>query len=219
MAAAERAAYAATPAELLDRGPAFIRLRSGLLRARLRGSAWDECEAFATAAHAFWLAVGERRTEAAAALAALRPTESESALALASPSPAAIWATPAPRSFCPSPTRAHDPARAAWLRAEAALDLCDRRRGPEARVLIERAKAQAAELRPAGPRPGCAAATPPASSSASATGPPPRPSSPRWPALEPKGLAARCLVPPPARRPRRAARRKRGHRPLCGPIR
>ena len=143
-AAAERAAYAASPEEVLDRGPAFVRVRTGLLRARLRGSAWAECEAFVTSAHALWLAVSERRPEAATAL--------ESGLSPAAAPPSAHAAVA--RRYL-GHARAEelllladatpDPARAAWLRAEAALDLCERRRGSEARILIQAAKDQADE--------------------------------------------------------------------------
>lgn len=134
-AAVSRAAYAETPKEILDRGPAFIRLRTGLLRARLRGPAWNECDAFATTFHAFWLASGERRTEAAAALSSLYPPET-------SPwKPQAAVSTITRRYL--GRAKADDlaavaesterPALAGWLRAEAALDLCERRRGPEAK--------------------------------------------------------------------------------------
>lgn len=143
--AAEKAAYAVTPAEVLDRGPAFIRLRTGLLRVRLRGTAWDECDAFITGSHALWLAISERRTEAAAALTSARPPES-------SPWPAQAVVGAIARRYL-GRARAEelialadatpDPARAAWLLSEAALDLCERRRGFEARTLVERAKAQA----------------------------------------------------------------------------
>lgn len=145
-AAVARAAYAVTPIEILDRGPAFVRLRTGLLRARLRGGAWDECDAFATVFHAHWLAVGERRTEAAAALSWGTPESS-------------VWK---PYAAVGAVTRRYlgraraeeleglaaatgDHALAAWLRSEAALDLCERRRGTEARALVERAKAGADE--------------------------------------------------------------------------
>ncbi len=143
--AVSRAAYAVLPDELLDRGPAFIRLRSGLLRARLRGAAWDECEAFAASAHALWLAVGERRTEAAAALAAVRPVEAELPNVLAAVARRYLGHARA-EEILPLAEGVKDPARAAWLRTEAALDLCERRRGPEARALVEAAKAQVADL-------------------------------------------------------------------------
>jgi transcriptional regulator with XRE-family HTH domain len=140
-----RAAYAETPKEILDRGPAFIRLRTGLLRARLRGPAWNECDAFATTFHAFWLASGERRTEAAAAMSSLRPPES-------SPwKPQAAISTIARRYL--GRAKADDlvavaestegPALTAWLLAEAALDLCERRRGGEAKEHLRKATALA----------------------------------------------------------------------------
>lgn len=144
-AAVTRAAFAETPKEILDRGPAFIRLRTGLLRARLRGPAWNECDAFATSFHAFWLASGERRTEAAAAMSSLRAPET---------SP---WK---PQSAISTITRRYlgrakaddlviiaegteSPTLTAWLLAEAALDLCERRRGGEAKELIRKATALA----------------------------------------------------------------------------
>lgn len=139
------AAYAVTPLEILDRGPAFIRLRTGLLRARLRGPVWNECDAFATTFHALWLATGERRTEAAAALSSLRPADQS------------VWK---PQAAVSAITRRYlgrsrseelsaladnseDPALSAWLRTEAALDLCERRRGTEAKEQLERAVAAA----------------------------------------------------------------------------
>ena len=140
-----RAAYAVTPVEILDRGPAFVRLRTGLLRARLRGTAWDGCDAFAAAHHAHWLAVGDRRPEAAVALASIRPSEDGDAGYTKEMS--AIVRRYLGRVRAEELTTladaVGDPAVAAWLRAEAALDLCERRRGPEAVALIQRATAEA----------------------------------------------------------------------------
>ncbi len=143
--AISHAAYAVTPLEILDRGPAFIRLRTGLLRARLRGPAWNECDSFATAFHALWLATGERRTEAAAALSSLRPPDQSTW------PPQNAVAAIARRYLGRSRSeelsaladKTEDPALAAWLRSEAALDLCERRRGAEAKENIEKAIAVA----------------------------------------------------------------------------
>ncbi len=147
-AAVARAAWAVTPPEIADRGPAFIRLRTGLLRTRLRGTGWDDCAAFAASAHALWLATGERRTEAAAALAGIDPDQ------IGPGKPHAAIAAVVRRYLGRARTDelealagvTNDPAQAAWLRAEAALDLCERRRGPEAILLVARAKAEADSL-------------------------------------------------------------------------
>ena len=141
LAAVSRAAYAVTPAEILDRGPAFVRLRTGLLRARLRGSGWEECERLAVGSHALWLAVGERRTEASVALAGAHtpqggPGAHAAILLVAWRHLGRVRA----EELEVAADTATDPAVAAWLRAEAALDLCERRRGAESRILVGRAK-------------------------------------------------------------------------------
>ena len=145
LAAAHPAVWAATSAEVLERGPTFIRLRTGLLRARLRGAAWDGCELLVTGSHALWLAIGERRTEAAAALASLRPTPpggSEAHTAVVLVARRYLGRARAEDLEIAAETVV-DPALAAWLRAEAALDLCERRRGFDARILLQRAKEDA----------------------------------------------------------------------------
>ena len=145
LAAASRAAYAVTASEIHDRGPAFVRLRTGLLRIRLRGDGWAQCDILLASFHAYWLAVGERRAEAAAALASVPD------------SAAAIW--PQATAVGAAARRALGRVRAeellslanateeislaAWLRSEAALDLCERRQGAEARALARRANEDA----------------------------------------------------------------------------
>lgn len=140
-AAIFRAAWAVSPTEIHDRGPAFVRLRTGLLRARLRGPAWSELDARVTSSHAFWLAVGERRMEAAVALSGLRPPSE-------SPAPHEAAAIVARRylgqardeEILAYAEATVDPAVAAWLFAEAALDALERRRGGEARETMARAQ-------------------------------------------------------------------------------
>lgn len=147
-ASVARAAYAVTPTETRDRGPAFVRLRTGLLRARLRGTAWDECDAFATGFHALWLAVGERRTEAAVALTGTGAPSTQTN------GPYATVAIVARRylgraradELLAFSERVATPGERAWLRSEAALDQCERRRGAEARANAERAKLEAEEI-------------------------------------------------------------------------
>jgi transcriptional regulator with XRE-family HTH domain len=144
-AAINRAAYAETPAEILDRGPAFIRLRTGLLRARLRGPAWNECDAFATSFHAFWLASGERRTEAAAAMSSLRPPETspwKPQTAVSTITRRYLGRAKADDLIAVSEST-DSPSLTAWLLAEAALDLCERRRGGEAKEYLRKATALA----------------------------------------------------------------------------
>jgi len=143
--AISRAAYAATPLEILDRGPAFIRLRTGLLRARLRGPGWNDSDAFATSFHALWLAMGERRTEAAAALSSLRPPDQNGWKPQSAVSAIARRYLGRSRSeeLSSLANGTEDPALGAWLLTESALDLCERRRGSEAKEAIERAVAMA----------------------------------------------------------------------------
>ncbi len=136
--AVEKAAFASTPTELFDRGPAFIRLRTGLLRARLRGDGWSAVETFATEHHGLWLAVRERRTEAAATLAVLSD-ENGPVAAVARRHLGRARAEELQTLAASS----RDVAQKAWLDAEAALDLCERRRGPEARMILDRAISQA----------------------------------------------------------------------------
>ena len=139
-AALSIAAFAVTPTEILDRGPAFVRLRTGLLRACLRGAAWNEGAAFAAAYHAHWLATGERRSEAATALGGVEK-DFEAV--------GAITRRYLGRAHAEELRRlgeeTKDSAVAAWLFAEAALDLVERRKGGEAKALVERAKATADE--------------------------------------------------------------------------
>lgn len=148
VAAIERAAYATTVQEMRDRGPAFIRLRTGILRVRLRGKAWELCDAFATISHALWLAVSERRTEAAVALSAARPAESSpwSAHATVAAVTRRYLGRARGEELSALASSTSDPAQAAWLLTEAALDLCERRRGTEARQLVERAEREADAL-------------------------------------------------------------------------
>jgi transcriptional regulator with XRE-family HTH domain len=143
--AISRAAYAATPLEILDRGPAFIRIRTGLLRARLRGPGWNDSDAFATSFHALWLAMGERRTEAAAALSSLRPPDQNGWKPQIAVSAIARRYLGRSRSeeLSSLANGTEDPALGAWLLTESALDLCERRRGSEAKEAIERAVAMA----------------------------------------------------------------------------
>ncbi len=142
-AAGARAAYAVTPVETLDRGPAFIRLRTGLLRIRLRGDGWAECDAFVTSFHALWLAKGERRTEAAAALAGVTSPRDWSGAATVNAVTRRALGRARAEELKTLADAVDDPARAAWLWSEAALDLSERRQGGEARTLVEKAKAEA----------------------------------------------------------------------------
>lgn len=139
--AISQAAYAVSPTEISDRGPAFIRLRTGLLRARLRGKPWDACEAFATSHHAHWLAVSERRAEAAAALASLNGDGGGYG-------PQTIVAMVTRRylgrarleEFLACAEAEHEDSLRAWALAEAALELCERRRGHDAVNHLQRAR-------------------------------------------------------------------------------
>lgn len=143
LAAAARAAYAVTTVELADRGPAFIRLRTGLLRVRLRGDGWAECDTFVTSFHAFWLAVGERRTEAAAALVNVTSPENWPGAAAVTAITRRALGHARAEELKNLADATDQPSFAGWLRSEAALDLSERRGGVEARSLAERAKADA----------------------------------------------------------------------------
>ena len=138
VAALAKAAFAVTPAEILDRGPAFVRLRTGLLRACLRGGVWAGYGVKATAYHAYWLATGERRTEAAAALG-----EDEKGVEVVAAITRRYLGRAQADELRALAERTDSPTTIAWLYAEAALDLVERRKGSEARILIERAKALA----------------------------------------------------------------------------
>ena len=132
--ALSKTVYAVTPLEILDRGPAFIRLRTGLLRACLRGGPWHAYGVRTAAHHALWLAVGDRRIEASAAL-----SDDERGVEAIGAITRRYLGRVHAEELRTLAEGSEDPAVAAWLLAEAALDLVERRRGAEARTLIARA--------------------------------------------------------------------------------
>lgn len=138
--AISKAAYAVTPTEILDRGPAFVRLRTGLLRSCLRGGDWADRGRRASAFHAHWLATGERRAEAAAALVAdERGIEAISAITRR------YLGRAKTEELQGLAEKVEDRATRAWLLAEAALDLVERRKGSDAKALVEKSKLLADE--------------------------------------------------------------------------
>lgn len=142
--AVNQAAWAASAEEVADRGAVFVRLRTGLLRARLRGRGWDQWDRQVACLHTYWLATEGRHQDAAAALAGARLPETRESgrhAALLMISRRHLGRSGAEQMLTLA-EQVHGVALSAWLRGEAALDLCDQRRGGEAKEVVAQAVSQ-----------------------------------------------------------------------------